>query len=207
MLRNKSKKFMRCEICQKYPNIVKEFHPRGVVRIAANGTRYRAKILEEHIQSDYHKECERLFCLSTIEGENSQNPLKITIDKANLQMVNHVGKLMTQIFYDAKNLNLPAHSWPARYVVNAASFEYDSQKQMESNSIIPENLPMQYVNKSGHLLLLTTIVSSHFPHFLKKINECWSVSLRVDGSVDSTQVDKIYVMAKLVNLDGSLELA
>lgn len=46
--------------------------------------------------------------------------------------------------------------------------------------------------------------TSHGLH--KKINQCWAVSLRIDGSVGATQVDKIYVMAKVINLDGSLEL-
>lgn len=197
---------MRCEICHKYPHVIKQFHPRGLVPMAANGTRYRGSVADEHIQTDYHKECERLYRLSTIVGENSQTSLEIAIDKANLQMVNHVGKLMTQIFYDAKNLNLSAHSWPARYVVNAASFAYDSQQQKESKSIIPKNLQMQYVNKPGHLLLLTSIMNSHLTDFMKKINDCWAVSLRADGSVDSTQIDKIYVMAKIINLDGSSEL-
>lgn len=32
------------------------------------------------------------------------------------------------------------------------------------------------------------------------------MSLRVDGSVDLTQIDKIYVMAKIINIDGSSEL-
>lgn len=197
---------MRCEICQKYPNIIKQFRPRGKVSMATRETRYRSKTLEEHIQSDYHKECERLFRLSTVPSGSSvtPTPLKLAMDKANLQMINHVGKLMIQIFYDAKHLNLPAFSWPARYVASAASFAYDSQNR--TLPTIPENIPMQYVNPPGHLDLMTTIVNSYFPEFMKKINECWAVSLRVDGSVDLTQIDKIYVLAKIINLDGTSEL-
>lgn len=40
---------------------------------------------------------------------------------------------------------------------------------------------------------------------MKKINESWAISLRIDGSVDSTHIDKIYVMAKVINLNGSPE--
>lgn len=151
---------MRCEICQKYPNIVKQFHPRGNVPMAStSGTRYRSKTLDEHIQSKYHKECERIFRLSTISSESSQTPMKIAINKANSQMINHVCKLMIQIFYDAKNLNLSPFSWPARYISSAASFAYDSQNR--SLPTIPENIPMQYVNPPHHLHLMTTIVNSY----------------------------------------------
>lgn len=53
---------------------------------------------------------------------------------------------------------------------------------------------------------MTTIAKSNLNEFMEKINECWALSLRVDGSVDLTQIDKIYVMAKIINLDGSSEL-
>lgn len=169
-----------------------------------NGTRFKSEVLQKHIETDYHKECERLFRLSSIEDKSSQAPLKISMDKAAVKMINHVAKLMMQIFVDAKQLSQSAHSWPARYVASAASFVYDFQEQTKPT--IPENIPMQYVNKPGHLSLLTTIVNSHVPDFIEKINECWAVSLRVDGSVDLTQIDKIYVMAKVINADGSMEL-
>lgn len=131
---------MRCEICQKYPNVIKQFHPRGVVPMTTNATRYRATTLQAHIETNYHKECERLFRLSSIASESSQPPLKIAMNKANLQMINHVGKLLIQIFYDAKHLTLSAYNWPSRYVVNEASCAYDSQNRLPSIPIIPENI-------------------------------------------------------------------
>lgn len=152
---------MRCEYCQEYPNIVKQFHPRGQVPMANHETRYRTNTLEEHIRSDYYKECERIFRLSTVTSEiveTFDGPLKRAMHKANVQMIDHVGKLMTQVFYDAKNLSLPPYSWPARYNASAASFAYDSQSR--SRSSIPENIQMQYVNPPGHLELMTTIVKS-----------------------------------------------
>lgn len=64
-----NRKYMRCDYCQKYPNTVKQFHPRGNVPMATNEARYRSKTLQEHIQSSYHKECERIFRLPTIPSE------------------------------------------------------------------------------------------------------------------------------------------
>lgn len=176
-----NRKYVRCEMCQKYPNIIKQFHPRGAVKMAVNRTRYREKAIDDHIQTDYHKECERVYHLSSIEGERPPSKLVVAIDKSKLQMMNHVGKLMIQIFYDAKNLNLTAHSWPARYVTNASSVVYNVQDDTESSSTIPANISMQYVNKPGHRCLLKTIVNSHVPDFINKLNESWALSLRVDG--------------------------
>lgn len=35
------------------------------------------------------------------------------------------------------------------------------------------------------------------------MNECAAISLRIDSSIDLMQLDKIYVMGKLISLDGS----
>lgn len=51
-----------------------------------------------------------------------------------------------------------------------------------------------------------SIVQSHQSEFQQKIDNCVALSLRIDGSIDFTHVDKIYVMAKIINLDGSSEL-
>lgn len=111
---------------------------------------------------------------------------------------------MIQVYLDAKRLNLPAYSWPSRYVAGEASFAYDSLNQ--SRSIIAQNIDLQYVNPPGHLNLMTAIVHSHREEFLRKINDCIALSSRINGSIDFTHIDKIYVMAKLINSDGSSEL-
>lgn len=166
---------------------------------------FRTETIEEHMKTEYHIECERAHRIATFKaGERPDTSLEISVSKAKVQMVNYVGKLLIQVFLDAKRLNLSAYSWPARYVASTASSVYNSQNQ--STETIAENIPLQYVNPPGHLELMTTIVKSYHNDFMKKINECWAISLRIDGSVDLTQVDKIYVMAKIINLDGSLEL-
>lgn len=143
--------------------------PRGQAPMTTTiGKRYKSVVLQEHIKTDYHKECERLCRLPTIEGEISQTPLKIAMDKANTQMMNHVAKLMIEIFVDGKQLNQSAHSWPARHVTNVASSSYDLQNRTQSTQTIPENIPMQYVNKPDHLTLLTTITNSYLTDFMKK---------------------------------------
>lgn len=126
------------------------------------------------------------------------------INHANQRQINHVGKLMIQVYLDAKRLNLTPHSWPARYVASEASNAYDCMN--ENKNIIAGNIDLQYVNRPGHFNFLSTIVKSDQKNFAQKVNECIALSLRIDGSVDFTQIDKIYVMAKLVNKDGSAEL-
>lgn len=65
---------------------------------------------------------------------------------------------------------------------------------------------MQYVHPNGHHELLSTIVRSHRSDFMKILDEAWAISIRIDGSVDFTQIDKIYVMAKVINLMGTSKL-
>lgn len=198
---------IRCEICRKYPLIVKRFAKKTPIA-TLDGTRKRTNTLQKHLESQCHIECVQANRLDSVRKDPNVSQkgaaMDIAVNKANERMINYVGKLMIQIFVDAKRLNLSAHSWPARYIAGEASHGYTSQNQ--SKSIVANDIPLQYVNPPGHQELMTSIVDSHREEFVKKINECVALSLRVDGSVDFTQIDKIYVMRKLFDLNGSAEL-
>lgn len=199
-----NERHVRCDYCLKYPHIIKQYVTKKLPAIASeNGTRFYEKIVKEHLNNVYHKECAKSFRVSTIEQEKTA-PMDIAIGKANKKQLDHIGSLLIQIYLDAKRLNLSAHSWPARYVAGEASHAYDSANQ--SKNLIPDGIDLQYVNTHGHSNLMHAIVQSHRPEFQRKIKECLALSLRIDGSIDFTHIDKIYVMGKLANPDGSFEL-
>lgn len=195
---------IRCDYCFKFPHIVKQFitkKPPGIT--TEKGTRYYKDVLSHHLSSKYHDECTNAYRISTV-GVEQIAPMEIAISRANKQQIDHVGKLMIMVYLDAKRLNLSPNSWPSRYVAGDASHNYNSQNQ--NAKIVRNNINLQYVNTHGHLSLMTGIVNSHRPELLQKITECLALSLRIDGSIDFTHVDKIYVLAKLINPDGSSEL-
>lgn len=197
--------YIRCDYCCKYPHIVKQYVPKKSPAITTDqGTKFLSNVLKEHLDSKYHKECAKSHRISSAEVETAAAPMEIAISKANKSQIDNIGRLMIPVFLDGKRLNLPPHTWPSRQVAAEASYAYDSSNQ--SKSIIPENINLQYVNKPGHLELTTSIVQSYRETILRKINECVTISLRIDGSIDFTHVDKIYVMGKLINKDGSSEL-
>lgn len=107
------------------------------------------------------------------------------------------------MYVDAKRLTLSANSWPARYVTNEASQKYD---YANSAVTIPHDINLQYVNPPTHSALLSCIVEAEVNTIIDKIKSSNAVSLRIDGSIDRTQIDKIYVMAKIVTSEGKLEL-
>lgn len=209
-LRVKNRKRFQCGICAKFPNIVKQFNPRKPLAIASEaGTVARGDILENHLQSECHKACMEADRISSLNiDDRPRTDMEISIQKANKNQITYVGKLMVQVYLDAKLLNLPAYNWPARYVCGEASHAYNPDDQ--SRPIIADNINLQYVNPNGYLELMTSIVNSYQDTFRKKIDDAWAVSLRVDGYRkiyrDFTHIDKIYVMAKIINLDGSAEL-
>lgn len=94
----------------------------------------------------------KAYRLETLEGEKEDAPMDKLINTANKRSIDHVGKLMIQVYHDAKHLNLSAYSRPSRYVAGEASSAYDSQKQ--AGTIIAENINLQYVNPPGHLELM-----------------------------------------------------
>ena len=69
------------------------------------------------------------------------------------------------------------------------------------------NPSLQYLTPSNHRELLECIVESERNSFLKKIvKDSLATSLRCDGSVDRTQIDKQFVIFKVVNKTGEEEL-
>jgi len=52
--------------------------------------------------------------------------------------------------------------------------------------------------------MLNIIVNSDFQRIQTKLKTCLANSLRVDGSVDRTQVDNIHVMAKMITADANV---
>lgn len=74
--------------------------------------------------------------------------------------------------------------------------------------IAPKKARKTLINPKSHAEILESIVDADSKKsFIKtKIESALAVSLRVDGSVDRTNMDKIYVLAKIVNEIGKLEL-
>lgn len=131
-------------------------------------------------------------------------PMDFALNKANELQSNHVGKLLIQIFTDAKRLTLSAWNWPARYVTAEASNVFSVKN--ENRSVIPNGLSLQYVTPKTHLELMSCIMESDIEDLKTKIDQCLAISLRIDGSVDRSQLDKIYVLGKIITLAGEPEL-
>lgn len=43
-------------------------------------------------------------------------------------------------------------------------------------------------------------------NFQKKLEQCIAGSIRINGSVDRTQIDKIYIMLKIITANGEKDL-
>ena len=65
---------------------------------------------------------------------------------------------------------------------------------------------MQYISPAYHRELLQVIVDSHRQTLANTIKEALASSLRCDGSVDRTQVDKIFTMLKIIDKDADEKL-
>lgn len=201
---NIKEKFVRCKVCLALPNIVKlNSSNRKVAPITTSaGTRNRRDCIEDHFLSRFHKACKMAINVPT----NAPTPssIDIHINKANSKMISHVSKLMFDIYVDAKKLTNSAYSWKSRYVAAEAGrlFQYENPRA----TTIPPDLNLQYVNPPTHAQLLSTIVNSDKEHFKDKLKTAVASSIRIDGSVDRVQIDKIYIMLKILKADCESEL-
>lgn len=199
--------YVRCKICIKYPDIIKRYAYNQQIPLIATekGARYRTTILQNHFEQNYHKESVKAERIKLLQVSTPViTPMQVSINKANKKQADYIGKLLIQIYTDAKRLTLSAWNWPIRYVAAEASHIFSIEN--ENHSTIPKNLSLQYVNPKSHLELMSCIVESDINALKTKIDQCLAMSLRIDGSVDRQQLDKIYVLAKIITSTGASEL-
>lgn len=200
---NKKLKYVKCKTCVALPNIVKlnSGNNNKLAPLAtAGGCRYRKKYVAEHFQSKYHKACK----MAIDTPSNSKGSIDIHFSKADSKMILHLKKLLFEVYADGKKLTNSAFSWPSRFVASEAgrSFDYENV----SAPTISPSLNLQYVNPNSYAALLSAIVMADKPNLQRKLETAIACSIRVDGSVDRAQIDKIYVMLKIITAEGDVEL-
>lgn len=190
---------MRCSICGKFPDILRRYctSRRPPPITTKTGTRYRTKVLEEHLASKFHIDCVNVDLIQKKKPIPSPtiSPMEHHISKANEMLADHTGKLMIEIYNDAKRLTLSPYSWPSRHVAAeaAAAFRFNDERQ----DTIPSNINLQHVNPHGYQSMLSAIVEADKRALKVKIGNCVALSIHVDGSIDRTAIDKIYILAKI----------
>lgn len=198
----KKEKYVRCKLYISLPNIVKiNSDNRKVAPISTeDGVRYRHRYVADHFQTKYHQACKRSINIPS----NAKGSIEMHISKADEKLVSHVTKLLFAIYVDAKKLTSSAYSWPARFVGAEAGRSFD-YRDVNAPTINPA-MNLQYVNRMSHAELLSVIVESDKPKLLTKLQKSIAASIRTDGSVDRTQIDKIYIMLKIITAEGEKEL-
>ena len=200
----KGRHYVRCFFCTKFPDTVKLHARKGKLPPMAqgSGTIFREPVVAAHLKTRYHQEAKKAFRLSSLSNIEISQASQIGkyISKANEELCNRIGSLMLQVYNDAKKLTLSAFSFPSRVVVSDIAHAF---RMSETGLKNVSKSDLQYVTPQNHREFLNCIVSSYKETLTKQILEqTMALSLRCDGSVDRTQVDKIFVMAKAVTNIG-----
>ena len=104
---------------------------------------YRTRTIENHNQTDHHKEALKSSRLRALPPEKvyEETPMGIMISSANEKLANKMGALILQVYNDVKKLTLSAYSWPSRIVAALMVSEFIFNNGQHSIS-----LDLQYIN-------------------------------------------------------------
>ena len=196
--------YVFCKLCCKQAEAVRaHFHKSRLPAIATEfGTIFRKDIVHDHLASEGHLvalKSARISSLPKVEIAK-EAPMDKMISRGNLAAANKIGSLMVTVYNDAKRLTLSANSWPSREIANQKAKKFECNKINDD-----QTYDMQYVTPNSHFNLLECIVQAHRSDILNKLMKSRALSLRIDGSVDRTQIDKIYVLGKIVLESGECE--
>lgn len=199
--------YVSCYACRSHPDVVRIHSHKGRLPAIATveGTIFRQALVSDHIASPWHsaaKKCHRLTKISKVEVAQ-QGPLDRHVSKANEALANKVGSLMVSVYNDAKRLTLSGYSWPSRMVASqiAQCFQFNDA-HIKSDD---QHFDLQYISPNSHSTFLKCIVAAHAGQVLDTLLQSRAISLRLDGSVDRAQIDKIYVLAKCVTCKGDTQ--
>ena len=198
------KHFVRCETCFRNISTVKLFIKKQLPSIVQEcSVLYRTRTVENHNQTDYHKAALKSSKLQALPHEKiyEKTLMGIMISNANEKLANKMVTLMLQVYNDAKKLTLSAYSSPSSVVAAQIASEF-----IFNNEQHEVRLDLQYISPAYHWELLQVIVDSHRQTLTNTIKEALASSLRCDGSVDRTQVDKIFTMLKIIDKDADEKL-
>ena len=199
------RKRIRCKACNENSDIVKRFCYRGRIPpiCTPTGTEARKGTIAKHLSSEAHKESvklNRIKGLSSSEKIQAVPLLKIANAQTHL-LANRIGKLIIQVYNDAKNLAISAFTWPSRVVASeiAHTFDYNSPFKEYDASVFD----LQYVTPTSHQELLKIIVQTDLPRFKQEIDDCLTASFRCDASMDRTQKDNEFMLLNVINKNGN----
>ena len=204
-LHKNGRHYVRCETCFSNPNVVKIFSRKAKLPAIAQepGTIYRKSVVSDHLNSEIHREAKKTKRLLSLKGPEklhmtSLTPIGRALSIADAQLAAKVASLFFHVYHGAKRLTLSANSFPSRVVVSriANAFSFDDW----SINDMPNDL--QYLSPNAHSEFLKCIVKTDRNSLASKMSNSLAISLRCDGSVDRTQIDKIYLMAKAISRDG-----
>lgn len=171
------------------------------------GTQYRDVIIQAHLKSEYHLACvdrHKRKALTTPGIAGSSTDIEKYISAKNSAKANFIGRCLISIYTDSKKLTPAAWNWPARMFAAEYGLVYNVNDPAKNEKMLRE-LNLQYLIPMAHADFLECIVSVESTLIAQKIDDCLGLSIRADGSVDRTSIDKIYVLAKIINKEGNLE--
>ena len=147
------RKRIRCKVCNENSDVVKRFCYRGRVHPICSPTEKeaRSETIAIHLRSEAHKEAvkvNRIKELSSSEKIQTIPLLKIANGQAHL-LANRIGKLIIQVYNDAKNLSISAFSWPSRAVASETAQDFDYNNPFEENDASVFDL--QYVTPASYI--------------------------------------------------------
>jgi hypothetical protein len=165
------------------------------------GTSLHSTVVEKHLASTMHTTAVTASMAKKLMPADRQ--LKIPVlqkfSHANIKLATETGRKMIEIYGDVKK-GSTGWSWPSRHVAHLVADAYNPNEP--HGSYCPPTGSLAYVNPGTYTDFLLNIVDAEMPKLQARIRSCLAVSLRVDGSVDRTQLDNKHCMLKLVDKNG-----
>ena len=194
---------VNCKLCVKYPVLVKLHSGRFPGICTEEGVVFRSTTVTKHSLSAEHLACvqKEKAELAKKLGLKTETGFEKSFRLVNSEKQRKIGKIMIDVYNDAKRGTLSAWSYPSRYISRLIGDQLDLSQPHQN--FIPSESDLSYIHPGKHKEFLFTISEVEKKQRLSRPMPL-AISLRCDGAVDRTNVDCKHVMMKVV-LDSGEE--
>lgn len=205
------RRYVRCEPCFRHPNIVKQHLSTKRIPLIAQecGTLYNKASMIKHRKEVCHQEALKVhhqesssFSKSNTEGVEKVKDVRTEDDEV---IADEVGRVMIQLYQDAKQLNLIPRSFSGIISTSNLASTFNMNRAhvplISADSFAPQHDtldPLEY--------LQCIVESDENHHIREEIRDAVALSLHCSGNVDKMGIDKFYVRVKVVTKTADVKV-
>jgi hypothetical protein len=219
MIGGRKRNVIKCLTCEEFESEAKKFSANGTIPIASGitvHTKERLMRVVNHLSSASHNAAVEISIKSSQwKSQSSKHPWVNCLQRHRAEVIDTLLKMAIDVYNDSLIETPTAHSWPARSLAQDHALQlskyfvnhgWDAPFISFGSSDLSSSINYHYRDPNTYREMLSVIAKLEMEKVGMELRDCLSFSIQIDGSVDRSQRDCKFVVARFMKNDASVHL-